>query len=276
MRYVVLVILLIIAYIFCSFYILASFRLYGTSMKSMMLAYLAYPGVPSEEYYEESSGDEETGLSHIHPECSTWASMGEFLMDMVEETTTLAQNVNKRTEDTMDRLSNFVFEIEIVLDDFREKVESFLPKISEGKGKVAEAMKEACDYLVEMYSSVQQRSRYVGMSIVASNRKFVLKIHDQMGAMFQGLYEKVVRNATASSIRECTCELLLRVDVFQRNNLPGVKDCAEVYAIQTIKSLNSTAYDLLSASEYTIDNLAQLQSSMKLGDLNEYLTTEVS
>lgn len=274
MRYVALVIFLILAYIITSFYVLSTYRLYGTSMKAVLNTYLSYPGVLSDDW--EISGDEETGLSHIHVECSTWSSMGTFLLDMVAEANKLAKTINKQTQELIDHFSSFLFEVEVVLDDFRNKVDQFVVTIKGQPGDADKIMIECCDYLSEMYGAIQQKARYTGVGIVSNSRLYMHKVHDQMTMMFQGLYEKVVRNATASSIRECTCHLLIRVNELQKDHLPKVKNCAEDYTMESIRALNGTAYELLNASEKTMDTLSESRKTMNVFDLNVFLPNEVS
>lgn len=243
-------------------------------MKAVLNTYLAYPSVPTDGW--ETTGDEETGLSHIHIECSTWTSMGTFLLDMVTDTNELTKSLNEHTQEIIDHLNSFLFEIEVVLDDFRNRVDYYVATIKGKPGNADKHMANCSEYLNEVYTVIQQKARYTGVGIVSDSHLYVHKVHDQMTMMFQGLYEKVIRNATASSIRECTCDLLMRTNDLQKVHLPKVKNCAEHYAMESIRVLNGTAYDLLQSSESVMERMSESQKTTNAPYLNIYLPNEVS
>lgn len=255
---------LICIHILISIFVLSSFQYNSLSMKKMLFTHLTHPGVPSDDW--QTNGDEETGLSDIHPICSTWISMANLATDMIFEASYLTEIIDRKSTEIIDRVNNFALEMEEMLSDVCQKIRNEIALLQDSDLK--RSFEQSCDYVGEMYVEVQQKVRYSGVSIRSASDSYLNNLRNKMIFMYQSLHEHVVRNATAISVRECTCDALLFVHDMQTHILPQLNVCADFYAMHSMMAVNGTARDMLLLTGY-IRNAAIESIEAEEANLND-------
>lgn len=256
---------------------MSSYYLNGRAIRDEIIKHFSYIDERATTEDWEIFGDEETGLGDIHTECTTWASMSAFLVVTATDSNALAKSINQHAQKIIDHYHGFMLEIKTLLEEFHKKNNNHETTSNNKKIDRKDKISVECNqFLNEVFDAIQQKIRYIDINIMNSIRLYVHKLHDQLTAMIEGLYEKMIREAEPINVRECTCNLLVRVSELQQNSLPKAKICLESYALHSIRALNETAYDFLKASQQSINIIDATKKSKKQSDQAILLTAEVS